>query len=177
VPKGIPAILAISRYDSCSSSRSSLCQQQYGLRVTGLPAGAVYCLIEVRVLTRCALLPQTVVAPIAYDGQQPGTPVAASKTCKVADGAQVCVLNHVLGLGFVAHQPASQVVCRVQVRYQQCHVTLGSVRLARPFSGCRRQVLYHELFSSLGTILAGGCRIANAQSAFPASKFLHSAIR
>jgi hypothetical protein len=80
---------------------------------------------------------------MAYDGQQPATPVAAPKTCKVADGAQLCVLNHVLRLSLVAHQPARQGVCRVQVRYQQRRPASGLWKLGQSFAGNGWQVLYH----------------------------------
>jgi hypothetical protein len=89
-----------------------------------------------------------VVAAIAHDRQQPGPPVAALKTCKVAAGAQVCFLNHVLRLSFVTHQPASKIVCRIQVLYEELHITAGSWMLACFFAGCKSKTLYHDVFSS-----------------------------
>jgi hypothetical protein len=85
-------------------------------------------------------------------------------------------LNQIFRVTFIPDKPACKIVCRIKVNYEQRHVTSGSLMLAWPFAGRGRQVLYHDLFSSLGTILRVPTESLNAQLAFPASRILHWAI-
>src|SRR5437870_2670448 len=56
------------------------------------------------------------VAGVPNDREQPGPAVATVKAAEVFKGAQVSFLNHVFGIGFVPSEPASQIVCRPQMR-------------------------------------------------------------
>ena len=137
----------------------------------------MYCLVKTGVLNRNAIPLQAVVAGIAYDRKQPGTPAAAAKTCKVADGAKIRFLNRILRLGFIAHQPASKVVRRIQVFHERCQVTSVPSRFAWDFPGCRLQVLRHDFLLPIGlrkAILRVAAGSFNAQPTFPVSGILHS---
>jgi peptidyl-prolyl cis-trans isomerase A (cyclophilin A) len=58
-------------------------------------------------------------APVPHDGQQPGARVAAPEVLRRPDGPKASVLDDVLGVRVVTHQPSREVVGRVQVRQEQ----------------------------------------------------------
>ena len=57
---------------------------------------------------------------VAHDAEQPDPDVrAAAKRVEIAERAQIGVLQHVLGVGRVARQPAREIVGRVEMRQRQ----------------------------------------------------------
>jgi hypothetical protein len=50
------------------------------------------------------------IAGIPDNSHEPCARIAASEAGKESEGAQVCFLDHVLGIVFIARQPACQVV-------------------------------------------------------------------
>jgi len=63
---------------------------------------------------------------VAQDRQHPGARIVADAGVERAEGAQACFLQHVLGIGGVARQPARQ-----RQRVRRCGITNRSKLLAR----------------------------------------------
>src|SRR5579863_1503632 len=81
----------------------------------------MYSFIE-RAVVSYAMLLQPVVASISYDGQQPCPPVIASKSCLVPERLEVSLLHRVFSIVLVSHQPTGQIIGRVQVGQEPCHL-------------------------------------------------------
>ncbi len=69
---------------------------------------------------------------VAHDAEQPDPDVRAAKRIEIAERAQIGVLQHVLGVGRVAREPAREIVGRVEMRQRQKLEAAVVGRPARP---------------------------------------------
>jgi hypothetical protein len=56
------------------------------------------------------------VESIPYNRQQPRARVATFESAEVLERAQVGFLHNIFSISFVASKPASEIVCRVEMR-------------------------------------------------------------
>jgi hypothetical protein len=52
----------------------------------------------------------------AYNSEQPGTRIPATEGARVSKGPQECLLNHLFRIVAAPHEPAREVVSRIEMR-------------------------------------------------------------
>jgi len=78
--------------------------------------------VQAPALKRCA-------AHIPYNRQNPCARIGASERIEGAIGTQICVLNRILGVLRLAHQPSCKIVGVIQMRQDKHLEMLGPIRV------------------------------------------------